>query len=192
MKARLLEEAVIKCQKCAIIEKPFAKYSAYSKWLPQRVKTLAVGESPPPGQKNSFFYNLESFDRLRLSLKLMVGELRAEDIQLLKTLFDRGVFITASIKCRPPSRKALPEMRKNCVWMLKKELNLLKPKRLVAMGRYAAESVHDILGIEPPKSLLEVSVCRIDDLEVVYTPHPNYIFRFGRRLAPKVREHLFE
>ncbi len=192
MGTKPLEEAVIKCQKCVVIDKPFAKHSTYSKWLPQRVETLAIGESPPPGQKTSFFYNLESFDRLRLSLKLIVGELRAEDIQLLKTLFDRGVFVTASIKCRPPNRKALPEMRKNCVWMLKKELDLLKPKRLVAMGRYAAESVRDVLGVEPPKSLLGVSVCRIDGLEVVYTPHPNYIFRFGRHLAPKVRKHLFE
>jgi len=182
----LLEKEIQSCRLCRYVDKPFLKSSAYC-WLPERVRVLAIGESPPPGKKESSLYNLKVFDRLRLSLSLILG---VETGRVLGTLKEAGVFFTASIKCRPPDRKSLMGMRRNCVPKLADEIRLLAPRRIVAMGRFASSSVCEILKLAPPPSLHEISAIRSRGVEIFFTPHPNYVFRFARTLAPQLSEIL--
>jgi uracil-DNA glycosylase family 4 len=178
----LLEKGIRSCRLCRYVDKPFLKSSAYD-WLPERVGVLAVGESPPPGKKEGSLYNLEVFDRLRLSLSFILG---VEMGRVLETLREAGVFFTASVKCRPPDRKSLAWMRRNCVPKLAEEIRLLAPQRIVAMGRLASSSVCEILNLPPPPSLDEISASRRQGVEIFFTPHPNYVFRFARNLASQL------
>ena len=184
--AKRLESRIASCRRCPFVDKPFLLHRVYS-WLPSRVRVLAIGESPPPGRKEGSLYNLESFDRLRLSLSLLLG-VRMEEV--LETLRSSSIFFTAAVKCRPPDRRSLEGMRRNCVPLLKGELELLRPERVVAMGRFASASVGEILGLRPPEDLRGVVKERKGGMEVFFTPHPNYLFRFGRDLIGEVRKTL--
>jgi uracil-DNA glycosylase len=184
----LLEKELRSCRLCPYVDKPFLKSSAYD-WLPKRVRVLAIGESPPPGKKEGSLYNLKVFDRLRLSLSFILG---VEMGRVLETLRGAGVFFTASVKCRPLDRKSLTGMRKNCVPKLADEIRLLAPRRMVAMGRFASSSVCEILNLSPPPSLDKISASRWQGVEIFFTPHPNYVFRFARNLAPQLSGILLE
>ena len=181
-----LEAGVQRCNRCNYVDKPFLEHAVYS-WLPEKVRVLAVGESPPPGKKESSLYNLNKFDRLRLSLSLILG---VEQKEVLDCLKRSGIFFTASVKCRPPTRKDLPQMRRNCVPRLIEEIEVLKPSRIVAMGRFAALSIGEIFNIEVPPDLTKLTSTRCQNFEIFFSPHPNYIFRFGRELCSKVAKIL--
>ena len=136
------------------------------------------------------FYNTSRFDRFRECMKLVAG-LRGDE-EVLNFFKSRRVFVTGAVKCRPPSRGALEEMRRNCLSKLGAELELLTPRRVVAMGRTAASSVSELLGVEPPASMVEGGSVRAGGLEVFFAPHPNYLLRFRRDLIPKLRELLLK
>jgi len=55
------------------------------------------------------------------------------------------MFITASGRCAPPSNKPTTEELDNCQPFLEREMKLLKPKVIVALGRIAFERVLKIL-----------------------------------------------
>ena len=150
--ARKLQNLIAECVKCAFIDKPFIRYQVYTHWLPSEVKILAIGESPPPGQKDSLFYNLKSFDRFRLSMKLILNV--KDDLNVLKLLKSKNVFVTAAVKCRPLNKSKIEDMRRNCKYLLKTEIKLLKPKKIVAMGRTAALTISEVLSIDKPSSCL--------------------------------------
>lgn len=187
--ARELEESVSRCSRCAFVDKPYVKHRAYLNWLPSKVRVLAVGESPPPSRKESFFYNLSAFDRLRLSMKLITS-FSGGDEGLLKSLREHGVFVTAAVKCRPLSRREIPWMRGRCVFILKRELELLKPEKVVAMGSTATLSLLSALGLKHRPSIRNLEELSYNGLKAVFTPHPNYIFRFRRDLAGEVMARL--
>jgi len=182
--AKRLEDLVAKCDECDFVDKPFIKYQVYTRWLPDQVKVLAIGESPPPGFKNSLFYNLESFDRFRLSMKLILGV--KDDLGILELLRSKNIFITAAVKCRPVNRFKISDMRKKCEHILKMEIELLKPEKIIAMGKTAALTISRILGVRMPESVNGIFVNR-KDFELYFVPHPNYVFRFKRNVAFRIK-----
>lgn len=191
-KAAKLNSLVQGCRRCPFVDKPLVKYEAYLKWLPEKVRVLAIGESPPPGLKDSVFYNTSRFDRFRECMKMVAGV--KSDIEVLELFKSRGVFVTGAVKCRPLSKETLEEMRVNCLPLLRVEVNELRPRRLVAMGWTAARSVSELLNIKPPASLSTGGVveARLKDIVVYFTPHPNYVLRFRRDLASRLRRALFK
>ena len=55
---------------------------------------------------------------------------------------DRGVYITNIVKCRPPkNRNPQPQESKACMTYLKRQIQLIKPKLIVALGRVAAANL---------------------------------------------------
>ena len=188
MAAINLEAFVLSCVKCPCIDKPYAKYRAYSSWLPSEVIVLAVGESPPSGRKESFFYNLKCFDRLRQAIKYAFEI--DDDRQLLQELKGIGVFITAAVKCRPPSKRHIPSMRVNCVEILRREVEALRPSRIVAMGSAALASVAELFSLQKPSTIIGIYKLASTPLEVYALPHPLYLFRFKRELLPPLRQLL--
>lgn len=181
---------VLSCELCRFVDKPLIKYEAYLRWLPDNVKVLAIGESPPPGRKEAVFYNTSRFDRFRECMKLVAG--LCKDVDVLELFKSRGVFITGAVKCRPPSRDAIEAMRRNCLSKLRAELDLLSPLRVVAMGRTAASSISNLLEVGPPRSMVEGGRLRVNGLDVCFTPHPNYVLRFRRDLVPQLRSFILE
>jgi uracil-DNA glycosylase family 4 len=57
----------------------------------------------------------------------------------------RNAYITATIRCAPPGNKPLPEEIRNCRGYLERELEILQPRAVLALGKIAWDSYLDIL-----------------------------------------------
>jgi len=63
-------------------------------------------------------------------------------IENILKLKREDVFITSVLKCRPPkNRDPLPQEIENCWPFLQKQIEILDPKILVALGRFAARTL---------------------------------------------------
>jgi len=89
----------------------------------------------------------------------------------------RGVYITNIVKCRPPNnRDPAPDEAGACAGYLERQIALIAPKLILAVGKVAA---HNLLGSEEPMNRLRGKVWhwRGTDLPVVATYHPAYLLR---------------
>lgn len=57
----------------------------------------------------------------------------------------RDAYITASAHCAPPENKPLPEEIRKCRPFLERELEILKPRVVVALGKIAFDNYLDVL-----------------------------------------------
>jgi len=60
----------------------------------------------------------------------------------------KNAFIAATVRCAPPANKPLPSEILNCRGYLERELALLKPKVVLALGKIAWDAYLDILKID--------------------------------------------
>ena len=92
-----------------------------------------------------------------------------------------GVYITNVLKCRPSgNRNPKPEEVAQCLPYLERQVSLLKPKMILAMGRFAVQallrdSVPELEGT--PYGKLRGRVYQYQGVPVVVTYHPNYVLR---------------
>lgn len=85
------------------------------------------------------------------------------------------VFIANVIKCRPPgNRDPLPEEVAECEPYLHRQLDILKPRIIVALGRISAQA---LLKTSSPLGRLRGQVHRYGDIPMVVTYHPAYLLR---------------
>jgi uracil-DNA glycosylase family 4 len=66
-----------------------------------------------------------------------------------------NVYVTATIRCAPPENKPLPEEILNCRGYLESELEILRPKAVLALGKIAWDAYLEILkqrGIIPSRA----------------------------------------
>jgi DNA polymerase len=85
------------------------------------------------------------------------------------------VFIANMIKCRPPgNRDPLPEEIANCSDYLQRQVALLSPKIILAVGRISAQN---LLKTSEPLARLRGKVHRLGDVPLVVTYHPAYLLR---------------
>ena len=59
----------------------------------------------------------------------------------------KDLYIAASARCVPPDNKPTPEELNNCQPYLERELQILKPKVIVSLGRVAFERILKIYGV---------------------------------------------
>jgi DNA polymerase len=101
--------------------------------------------------------------------------------QLLDSILDaievprNSVYITNIVKCRPPqNRKPLPDEIAACIPYLHRQLELLQPKVIVAMGGTAGES---LLGVRKSLGELRGKVHTFNGIPLVVTYHPAALLR---------------
>jgi DNA polymerase len=97
-----------------------------------------------------------------------------------------SVFIANVLKCRPPgNRNPEPGEVVQCDPFLRKQIELVNPKVVLVMGRFAAQS---LLGTDASIASLRGKVHRIEsggrEIPVVVTYHPAYLLR---NLADKAK-----
>jgi DNA polymerase len=87
----------------------------------------------------------------------------------------QSVFIANIVKCRPPqNRKPLPDEVAACLPYLHRQIALIAPKVIVALGGTAAES---LLGVRKSIGELRGAVHALDGIPVIVTYHPAALLR---------------
>ena len=87
----------------------------------------------------------------------------------------REVYIANVVKCRPPgNRTPTTEEATACAPFLDRQIELIAPKLIVALGKTAAIR---LLGTEASLASLRGTVHRYRDTPVVVTYHPAYLLR---------------
>ncbi|WP_439670636.1 Type-4 uracil-DNA glycosylase [Cupriavidus necator] len=87
----------------------------------------------------------------------------------------RNVFIANVLKCRPPgNRNPEPEEVAQCEPFLRRQIALVKPRVIVVLGRFAAQS---LLRSTTPIGKLRGTVHSYEGIPVVVTYHPAYLLR---------------
>jgi DNA polymerase len=86
-----------------------------------------------------------------------------------------SVYITNIVKCRPPqNRKPLPDEIAACIPYLHRQLDLIAPKVIVAMGGTAGEA---LLGVRKSLGELRGKVHTYNGIPLVVTYHPAALLR---------------
>ncbi len=85
------------------------------------------------------------------------------------------VYITNVVKCRPPgNRDPRPEEAAACEPYLIRQIALVRPKIILAVGRIAAQN---LLKTKAPLSRLRGKVHNYDDIPLIVWYHPAYLLR---------------
>ena len=85
------------------------------------------------------------------------------------------VYIANVVKCRPPRNRApLPDEREACSAYLHRQIALVRPKVLLALGSTAAEA---LLGVKKPLGDLRLRVHAWDGIPLIVTYHPAALLR---------------
>jgi len=86
-----------------------------------------------------------------------------------------GVFIANVLKCRPPrNRDPEPEEVAQCQGYLRRQIELVAPELIVAMGRVAAQ---DLAGSKEALGRLRQREHRFHETPLLVTYHPAYLLR---------------
>jgi DNA polymerase len=87
----------------------------------------------------------------------------------------RSVYIANTLKCRPPrNRNPQPEELQRCEPYLNRQIQLLAPRMILAMGRFAVQT---LLNTQEPIGRLRGRVHYAHSVPTVVTYHPAYLLR---------------
>lgn len=126
-------------------------------------RLMCVGEGPG-----------ETEDRTGRPFVGRAGEL-LNDILTAIELSRDAVFIANVVKCRPPqNRKPLPDEMNACLPFLRRQIQLIRPRVLLALGATAAEG---LLGVRKNLGELRGRVHRFDGIPLIVTYHPAALLR---------------
>jgi uracil-DNA glycosylase family 4 len=171
-----LESAVANCKACALCstrtQTVFGVGSRSAPWM-------LVGEAPGADEDARGEPFVGQAGKLLDNMLAAVGHSRAVDAA-------RPVFIANVLKCRPPgNRNPQPDEVAACAPFLLRQIELLRPRLLLVMGRFAAQSV---LHTDAPVGALRGRVHRLRvggaEIPGVVTYHPAYLLR---NLADKAK-----
>ena len=102
------------------------------------------------------------------------GQLLDQMLQAIGQSRDR-VFIANILKCRPPdNRDPKPAEAAACRGYLERQIALVQPKIILAVGKIAAQN---LLGCNDPVGRMRGKVHALGEIPLVVTYHPAYLLR---------------
>jgi uracil-DNA glycosylase family 4 len=130
----------------------------------ERAEWLLVGEAPGAEE-----------DRLGEPFVGQAGKLLDNMLAALGLKRGENVYIANVLKCRPPgNRNPEPEEVARCTPYLLRQIALIQPKLIVAMGRFAAQT---LLASDASIATLRGRVHRYAGVPLIVTYHPAYLLR---------------
>jgi DNA polymerase len=161
---RLLDEDQVKgCRKCSLCETRTQTVFGHGN---PKARLVFVGEAP----------GFEE-DRQGLAFVGRAGQLLTRMIENGMGLKRNEVFICNVLKCRPPNnRDPKPEEVASCLPYLERQIALLNPAIMLAVGRIAAQN---LLATDTPIGRLRgrVHAFGARRIPLVVTYHPAYLLR---------------
>lgn len=155
-----LRSAVSGCTRCRLHETRtqtvFGVGSLVADWM-------IVGEAPGAEEDRRGEPFVGRAGKLLDEMLRAIGESRA------------SVFIANVLKCRPPNnRDPKPDESTACRSHLERQIELVQPKVIVAVGRVAA---HLLLDTDEPVGRMRGKVHQLGDTPLLVTYHPAYLLR---------------
>lgn len=155
-----LQAEVASCTKCGLCatrtQTVFGSGNRHADWL-------LIGEAP--GQHE---------DEQGKPFVGNAGALLTEMIRAMGLSRDE-VFITNIVKCRPPkNRDPHSEEVSSCNDYLQRQIAMIRPKIILAIGRIAAQT---LLNTDAPIGRLRGTVHTLNGIPVVVVYHPAYLLR---------------
>lgn len=130
----------------------------------EKAEWMLVGEAPGAEE-----------DRLGEPFVGQAGRLLDNMLAAIGLARGRNVYIANVLKCRPPAnRNPEPDEVEQCAPYLLRQIGLVRPKLIVAMGRFAAQT---LLGTDATIASLRGKVHRYAGVPLVVTYHPAYLLR---------------
>jgi uracil-DNA glycosylase len=171
-----LAQAVANCSACALCE---ARKQTVLGSGPTTAHWLVVVGAPSEAEElqgqSAVGPEGELLDRMLAALALS----RAVEGSDLPP--QRRVHVTNAVKCRPPSnRNVLPDEVATCGAYLQRQIELLQPRVILALGPLAVKA---LLGSDEPLGRLRGQVHRAHGVPVVVSYNPAYLLRHATAKA---------
>ncbi len=151
------------CTKCALSE---SRNNLVFGWGNPNANLMLIGEAPGHDEDVQGIPFVGRAGQL-LDKMLLASGLKREDI-----------YIANMLKCRPPgNRDPLPEEIIKCEPYLRRQLEIIKPKVLMALGRVAGQS---LLKTQDSLSRLREQTHHYNNIPLLVTYHPAALLRNPR------------
>jgi uracil-DNA glycosylase len=155
-----LQDCVAGCTRCELSQSRtntvFGVGNRSADWM-------IVGEAPGAEEDRRGEPFVGRAGKLLDQMLLAIGETR------------ESVFIANILKCRPPNnRDPKPVEAAACRGYLDRQIELVQPRILLAVGRIAAQN---LLGSDEPVGRLRGRAHELDGIPLVVTYHPAYLLR---------------
>jgi DNA polymerase len=156
-----LEQAVAACRACGLCANRHNTVFGVGDLHPD---LLVIGEAPGENE------DLQGEPFVGPAGKLLDNMLAA-----MKLSRRQRVYIANVLKCRPPAnRNPEPQEIAQCEPFLRRQVELLRPKVILAVGRFAVQT---LLQSNEPVGKLRGRVHRYQGVPVIVTYHPAYLLR---------------
>jgi uracil-DNA glycosylase len=130
----------------------------------ENAQWMLVGEAPGAEE-----------DRLGEPFVGQAGKLLDNMLAAIDLKRGENVYIANVLKCRPPgNRNPEPAEVGQCTPFLKRQIGLIGPKLIIAMGRFAAQT---LLASDASIASLRGKVYRYEGVPLIVTYHPAYLLR---------------
>lgn len=135
----------------------------------ERAHWMVVGEAPGEQEDRKGEPFVGKAGQLLDAMLRAIGLTRADAPP------ERQVYIANTLKCRPPgNRNPQPDELAQCEPFLVRQIALVRPKIILAMGRFAVQA---LLRSDEPVGRLRGRVHRYEGVPLVVTYHPAYLLR---------------
>ncbi len=156
-----LKTAVSSCTACGLragcTQTVFGVGDESAQWM-------LVGEAPGAEE-----------DRLGEPFVGQAGKLLDSMLAAISLERGKNVYIANVLKCRPPgNRNPEPEEVAKCSPYLVRQIELIRPKLILAMGRFAVQT---LLNTEATIASLRGKVHQVHGVPLIVTYHPAYLLR---------------
>lgn len=156
-----LRARVADCERCRLCEKRTNTVFGVGD---ERADWMLVGEAPG-----------ENEDKQGEPFVGQAGKLLDNMLRALALKRGENVYIANVIKCRPPgNRNPEPDEVARCEPYLQRQVALVKPKLIVALGRFAAQT---LLKTDGSIASMRGRVHEYEGVPVIVTYHPAYLLR---------------
>lgn len=161
-----LRDAVASCTACRLCES--RRQTVFGVGHPQ-AHWMIVGEAP--GEQE----DLQGEPFVGKAGQLLDAMLRSIGLTRGEAPPERQVYIANTLKCRPPgNRNPQPDELARCEPFLLRQVALVRPRIILAMGRFAVQS---LLRTDDAIGRLRGRVHRYQGVPLVVTYHPAYLLR---------------
>ena len=156
-----IKQAVPACTACALhksrAQTVFGVGDENADWM-------LIGEAPGAEE-----------DRLGEPFVGQAGKLLDNMLAAIDLKRGENVYIANVLKCRPPgNRNPEPDEVEKCTPFLKRQIALIQPKLIIAMGRFAAQT---LLASDASIASLRGRVYSYEGVPLIVTYHPAYLLR---------------